>query len=668
MSRATFLFFAVLLARAAAAGVPEPPGFFVAGPEPGPWPQLLGSIALVERPAAEARVVVVPSNIGGEPAAWLARADSGAILIVEGNSALARALGFHATAQRALVRRVEDLRDPGLAITWRHAVTLPVFHVPKEARVFCRARIGKAPLMAGFQRGRGAVLWLAVPPGPQGYERFPYLLQALSDLGLRPLFESRRLWAYFDAGFDDRKNADTQVRQWRQAGIAALHVAGWEYYDASDEGDAYLTRLIDACHREGVLVYAWLELPHVSDDFWQDHPEWREKTALLKDAHVDWRLLMNLLNPDCQRAVVEGVRSLVMKFDWDGVDFAELYFDGTRGIAAPEEFTPFNSDVRADVKHALGFDPIELFNGKPRDPKKLRAFLDYRADLAARLQETWIGELEKMRLAKPHLDLVLTHVDDRFDTSMRDAIGADAARLLKLLDKHRMTFVIEDPASVWHLGPKRYAEIANRYRPLTTHQDRLAVDINIVTRERRVYPTQRQKGAEVAELIHIAAESFARVVYYMIYSISPIDMPIMPEAAAVVTRADIEGDSLVVESPSGVGVRWQGHASVDGRPWPVQDGERVWLPPGKHVVANAGAAPPARALDFTGDLESAASHPASIELTYSSESRAFAKLDSEPLSLTVDGSAAPVEFTSSGSAYMVRLPRGRHNVVLAFRP
>ncbi|MGA2435124.1 MAG: hypothetical protein ABSG25_07540, partial [Bryobacteraceae bacterium] len=134
------------------------------------------------------------------------------------------------------------------------------------------------------------------------------------------------------------------------------------------------------------------------------------------------------------------------------------------------------------------------------------------------------------------------------------------------------------------------------------------------------------------------------------------------------TRAGREGDSLVVESPSGVGVRWQGPASVDGRPWPVQDGERVWLPPGKHVVAAAAAAPPARALDFTGDLESAASHPDNMELAYSSESRAFAKLDREPLSLTVDGSAAPVEFTSSGSTYMVRLPRGRHNVVLAFRP
>src|ERR1039457_835419 len=44
------------------------------------------------------------------------------------------------------------------------------------------------------------------------------------------------------------------------------------------------------------------------------------------------------------------------------------------------------------------------------------------------LQETWIAALETMRAEKPNLDLVLTHVDDRFDTTMHDAIGADAAR------------------------------------------------------------------------------------------------------------------------------------------------------------------------------------------------------------------------------------------------
>ena len=61
--------------------------------------------------------------------------------------------------------------------------------------------------------------------------------------------------------------------------------------------------MIEACHRHAILVYAWLELPHVSEKFWADHPAWREKTALGQDAQLDWRKLMNLENPECHRAV-----------------------------------------------------------------------------------------------------------------------------------------------------------------------------------------------------------------------------------------------------------------------------------------------------------------------------------------------------------------------------
>ena len=72
------------------------------------------------------------------------------------------------------------------------------------------------------------------------------------------------------------------------------------------------------------------------------------------------------------------------------------------------------------------------------------------------LFDAWLKEAEQFRTAKPGLDIVLTHVDDRFDTGMKDSIGADAARVLPLLDTHAFSFLIEDPATVWNLGPKRY--------------------------------------------------------------------------------------------------------------------------------------------------------------------------------------------------------------------
>ena len=126
--------------------------------------------------------------------------------------------------------------------------------------------------------------------------------------------------------------------------------------------------------------------------------------------------------------------------------------------------------------------------------RRSRTFLDFRAELARRMKRSGSASSEAVRRDKPDLDLVLTHVDDRFDTGMRDAIGADAARVLPLLDTHSFTFLIEDPATVWNLGPERYQAIAERYGALTAHREKLAIDLNIVERYQNVYPTKQQTG------------------------------------------------------------------------------------------------------------------------------------------------------------------------------
>jgi len=172
-----------------------------------------------------------------------------------------------------------------------------------------------------------------------------------------------------------------------------LHVAAWHFYEPDAERDGYLAKLIEACHREGILVYAWFELPHVSEKFWDDHPEWREKTAVLQDAQLDWRKLMNLTNRDCFRAVSAGVKQSISRFDWDGVNLAELYFESLEGTGNTSRFTPMNDDVRTLFQKQSGFDPIEIF-GARKDEASRRAFLDFRSELVRRMQEEWIAELE----------------------------------------------------------------------------------------------------------------------------------------------------------------------------------------------------------------------------------------------------------------------------------
>lgn len=656
----------LLLLVSACGAAADRTGFSAVGTAGDGWAQILRSMGLVETAPAQARVIVVAAQAAGTPADWLGKMEEGAVVVLEGDSPLARELGFEAGKRKIHVRRIRDARAPDLRIQWKEGTECQVFRVPSAARVFATERRSGAPLMAGIVRGRGAALWLAVSPGVEGYERFPYLPQALAELGVRPPFESRRLWAFFDSAFRLNIDPEAQAAVWRKAGVAALQVGAWDYFESDEQGDRYLRDLIAACHRHLIHVYAWLELPHVSTRFWDLHPAWREKTALQKDARIDWRLLMNMANPDCRGAVVAGVRDMLARFDWDGVNLAELYFDGIEGVRKVSEFTPLNGDVRREFRQAHGFDPQELFRGS-RDPAKLRTFLDYRADLAARLQEQWIDELEKMRAAKPGLDIVLTHVDDRFDTTMRDAIGADAARVLKQLDHHSMTFIIEDPATVWHLGPKRYTEIARRYAPLTPHQDRVGVDINVVDRGKRAYPTSRQTGVELLQLIHTASESFARVAFYSESTLVERDLPFLAGAAAVVTRADEEAGRLTMESSQGAGVRWNGPAQVDGRPWPAQGDGMVWLPAGRHVIEPAGAAAPAGAVfDFNGTLEGARATPGGIELNYRAEARALALLNFKPLHSLVDGKDVELEsIPVAGGRFVVTLPRGAHRVAMS---
>jgi hypothetical protein len=458
-------------------------------------------------------------------------------------------------------------------------------------------------------------------------------------------FRSSRLWAFFDYSYRTRVDLDYFAARWSKAGISGLHVAAWHFYEPDAGRDAYLKQLIEACHRTGILVYAWLELPHVSEKFWQDHPEWREKTAVLQDAHLDWRKLMNLNNRDCSRAVAAGVKSLVGRFDWDGINLAELYFESLEGIANPSRFTPMNTDLRSEFQKARGFDPIEIF-GSRRDAASQRMFLDFRSDLVRRMQEQWIGELEAIRKTAPHLELVLTHVDDRLDTGMRDAIGADAARVLPLLGKHSFTFLVEDPATVWHLGANRYRQLAERYRALTPYRDKLGIDLNIVERYQNVYPTRQQTGIELFQLVHAA---------------SP-DLDLLPSAAAAVSRIETIGGKLVVESPNGVGIPWKGGAAVDGQAWPLASAETLWLPPGGHAVEHIGAESPLRIERFTGTIRSASvAGGARVEFSYQSASRAIAVLSGEVRRIEVDGEEHAPRRAGPRAIF---LPRGQHVVSL----
>ncbi len=316
-----------------------------------------------------------------------------------------------------------------------------------------------------------------------------------------------------------------------------------------------------------------------------------------------------------------------------------------------------NANVREEFRTTAGVDPLSLFQGGPQE--NLRAFLDYRAGLARRLQAEWIGIV-----SRPNLDLVLSHVDDRFDTRMRDLIGADAASVLPMLERHDFTFLVEDPATIWHLGPERYPQIAARYQPLTSHPEKLAIDINVVERYQDVYPTKQQTGVELFELLHVASAAFPRVALYFENSILAPDLPLISAAASSVIKAEQDGPRLVIDSRQGIGLPWRGPAVVDGRPWPMRDATMLWLAPGAHVIEHTSRDVSAHLVDFNGDLQSASAVPDGVEFAYASPSRAIAVVDVRPARLEVDGSPMQPPVLESGAKWAILLPRGQHLVTL----
>ena len=636
---------------------------------PGPWPAILSAAGHSPSAiAATADIVVAPLNAPAS-ADYRARVMSGAALILEGSSPLASSFGFIATSTTVSAIHIVDEHNPSLPVIWSKAVDIPRYEIPADAHVYAKERWTGAPVIAGYHLGTGAVLWIAVSPGAAGYERFPYLMHALADLGFGASYRASRLWAFFDYSYRTRADPDYLAEHWRAAGISAIHAASWHFYDSDPARDEYLRLLIEACHRHGILVYAWVELPHVSDKFWDEHPKWREKTALLQDAQLDWRKLMNLQNADCVAAVRAGLRAMMERFDWDGVNFAELYFESLEGASNPARFTPMNDDVRAAFRAQSGWDPLELWKQRT-DAASLRQFLDFRAGLARRMQDDWLNTAEQYRAFRPGLDIVLTHVDDRFDAGMKDAIGADAGRVLPLLDQHSFSFLIEDPATVWNLGPQRYPEIAKRYAPLTPHRDKLAIDINIVDRYQDVYPTKQQTGTELFELVHMAATAFPRVTLYFENSILKPDLPLLAAASAVVSSyaQDKRTHRTSIDSAIDVEVAWTAAgALVDGKPWPFDTGKAVRLAAGAHVIDPAPKREGISVSDLNATLRSASADGKRVRFRYQSDARAIVRFDRKPAAIEVDGQPVATDCLKSGFAETndctVLLPRGEHDVI-----
>ena len=126
-------------------------------------------------------------------------------------------------------------------------------------------------MVIGGQFGEGRYLYFAPLYDPLTRRRLrpfpglPYLLvnEFASARAMRHGAD-----AYFDPGYRNNISIERLVPLWRRSGIRAVHAAAWHFYDKYSYDYA---RLIRVAHQNGILVYAWLEWPHVSEYFWNRH-------------------------------------------------------------------------------------------------------------------------------------------------------------------------------------------------------------------------------------------------------------------------------------------------------------------------------------------------------------------------------------------------------------
>ncbi len=606
----------------------------------------------------------------------------GITLVTDGESPLSRALGVR-LGEASTVNSVTSRVFANEENRWADHPVVPWVEQPvvEDDSVYYADRDFGHPLVIGGQLGQGRFLYFAPLYDPLtggGYGRFPglpYLL--ISEFHVRPMLKRRGADAYFDPGYRNNISIERLVPLWRRSGIRAVHAAAWHFYDKYSYDYA---RLIRVAHQNGILVYAWLEWPHISDHFWNRHPEWREKTARLSDAHVGWRFLMNLQNPQCLKAALDDLKSFLLANDWDGVDVAELTFE-SQGPEHPESFTPFSAQARAGFQKQSGFDPVELFDvSSPhhwaKDGAGLKAFYDYRRAENRRLLGAVLGAVDEVSRGQGHpWETIVTLIDVFSHPDLSDELGIDGPGTIEAVNRRQAKLQVEDPARDWSKPPERYAALGERYRGLRLNRPFL-IDINVVP----VHPpgqvgfaTAQQTGSELLRLWQVAAGQASRVCLYSESSVAEQDWDILPYAMA--DRADVrkDGSAWVIKAPYTVILELDDRTSkrwLDGKPWPCSDKGDAVIPSGEHRLTLAGSKRSwfdtseleTRLISISGELLGAQPHGRGLELEYSSPGRCAMMFNNPFSRILIDGKPAPLPMLRGDSGYVVMAPPGQHRL------
>ena len=611
---------------------------------------------------------------------------AGGNVVADGVQAWLTKIGFGFSALQTIVTSVTDAIHQDMKLTWRPEERVSRFTAPEGVRELATDDESGKPVALSGSFGAGHYVYLATSLDnhtDEGTSHYPYFPEYLSTtFGATTSLRSRHIEVYFDPS--DRTGADLNrlATIWHRSGISTVHVAAWDFWPRwSFPYDEF----VRDCHRNGIAVYAWFNFPMITPKMWDDHPEWREKTAAGTDGMVSFRYSMNLQDPECFEAAMDWAKALLNSSDWDGIDVSELNFDADfKDYLRPDKFVPMNDIVRADFKKKAGFDPIQLFRPNSRyyyktDPAALAKFQRYREDIVVDWHRRVLTELTPL-CKQRGLEVIVTMLDSLHDHDeyVRPALGVDSRRITALMHEFPFTLEVEDPVRFWMTSPERYRHFAATYLKLVPDRRRLMFDVNVVENRdisATNLPTKTATGTELALTVLSAASASGRAVVYSEKTVSPQDWDLIQmvlnrpiSVTGGQTSMEVNTANSLLLTPAD-----DPEYYVDGHPWPVVSRDGVVVPTGQHSISTEQSwwnfldtdGFQARILSTTADLTEARADTTGLTFQYRSPGRAVFVFDQEPNEVFVDGSVETLPAERNGSDWAVVFPAGDHSVRVA---
>jgi len=596
--------------------------------------------------------------------------NSGGHLAIWGNTPLAQTFDFEFESTYSYTQ-AKELKNMAIDIFWPAPITAKPLENTGDLSVFTIFNPTNDIAVAGKSYGEGKVIYAVDPvyeSASHDFLLYPYLMKHVGDyFNLKSSIRIDDIRVYMDWGFHFDQNPEAIVQTLLHAGVSEVHLSAW--YEI-ERVKSFFDAFIAQCHANGIRVYAWLELPMVTQEFWDENPQARQKLINGEDAVIGWRALVAMEDPQVNDLVKDKVDELVGAFDYDGANIAELYFEPAGGLELVNDITPF-SDYFVDSfikKH--GRKPQDIFtqnNNLSQEERAvlLNAFIDERKRIITDLNVEYVNFI---KTEYPDLDIYVTVIDDALNTNIPAFIGSDSVRIMKAIKDPSVKLQIEDPFNLWDVGSSRYIQIGDAYSK-TLPDNFESIDINIVNRP-YAFPTLKQTGSEYDLVLFDGSKKRLNVQLYALNTVDPIDLLHAPYVLGSHIEVKQLGETFIFDAPAPF--YFEGDFNnidvfIDKKLWPFHDENTIWIPKGQSLVTLTPITNDSHRLlpfitKFTGQFTDYNVQNNTLSLTYSSDRKDYISTNTYMDIAVIDQATFEPQAFFNGHVFTYCLPPGDHTV------